>query len=145
MTENSGGQSNSTTRASEPLKRGSLRTIAGVLLIVAVGGGIWLAVRRGTVALLLAKLRALPLGPNWDLWVAASFALLGLLGVFILWKVPQWQVSRIEGLDSKERFEKRNEARNTLATILGGVAFLTGGYFAWQNFNLAKEGQITDR
>jgi hypothetical protein len=87
---------------------------------------------------------------TWDWWVGASFALFG--GLLILWKVPQWQVARVKELDSKERFDKRNEARKTLATILGGVAFFTGGYFTWRNFSLAQEslrvsrqGQIADR
>ena len=99
-----------------------------------------------------AKLLALPQSPAWDRWVFLGFVVLAVLGVGVLWKVPQWQVARVEGLDSKERFDKRNEARKTLATILGGVAFLTGGYFTWRNFNLAQEslrvsqqGQITDR
>ena len=75
-----------------------------------------------------------------------------LLSVAVLWKGPQWQVARVEGLDSKERFDRRNEARKTLATILGGAVLLTGGFFTWRNVNLAQEslrvsqeGQITDR
>jgi len=129
-----------------------MRTVGIALLIVAAAGGIWLAHRRGAFAASWAKLQALQQSPSWDWWVAALFAMLGVLGILILWKVPQWQVARVEGLDSEKRFDKRNEARKTLATILGGIAFLTGGYFTWRNFNLAQEnlkvteqGQITDR
>lgn len=43
-----------------------------------------------------------------------------LLAVAILWKVPQWQVGHVTRLDAKERFDRVNEARKTLATILGG-------------------------
>jgi len=68
-----------------------------------------------------------------------------LLAVAILWKVPQWQVGRVRRLDAKERFDRVNEARKTLATILGGIVLLVGGFFTWQNLNLAREGQITDR
>ncbi len=68
-----------------------------------------------------------------------------LIAVVILWKVPQWQVKQIHRLNSAERFDRINEARKTLATILGGITLLIGGYFTWQNLNLAREGQVTDR
>lgn len=58
----------------------------------------------------------------------------------------------MEHLDAKERFDRVNDARKTLATILGGAAFLVGGFFTWQNLKVAQEnlkisqeGQITDR
>lgn len=79
--------------------------------------------------------------------------------VLILWKVPQWQVGRVNRLSSKERFDRVNEARKTLATILGGVLLLAGFFGTWQNIKVAQEaastsqkalqvsqeGQITDR
>ncbi len=88
-----------------------------------------------------------------------AFAGVALIALVILWKVPQWQVERVRRLDAKERFDRVNEARKTLATILGGAAFLVGGFFTWQNIKLAqdaastsqralevsREGQITDR
>ncbi|MFL6311760.1 MAG: pentapeptide repeat-containing protein [Terriglobales bacterium] len=74
------------------------------------------------------------------------------LAVLILWKVPQCQVSNLSGLDAKERFDRVNEARKTLAQIVGGIAVLAGFYstvqslkVAQQSFALAQEGQITDR
>ncbi len=76
----------------------------------------------------------------------------GFLALAILWKVPQWQVRHLNDLAPKERFDRVNEARKTLATILGGAAFLVGGFFTWQslkvaqeNLKVSQEGQITDR
>jgi hypothetical protein len=77
---------------------------------------------------------------------------IALVAVFILWKVPQWQVRQVQGLEPKERFDRINEARKTLATILGGVVLLAGFFATWQNIRVAQEaltvsqqGQITDR
>jgi hypothetical protein len=116
------------------------RALAGVLLVAAGVGSIWLS---GFVSTLL--IQVLPRSPSRDWWVGVLFVSLGLLGWLILWKVPQWQVARVKGLSRKEQFDKRNEARRTLATILGGIAFLTGGYFTYRNFSLAQQSQITDR
>ena len=81
-----------------------------------------------------------------------GFAATALLALFVLWKVPQWQVRRVRHLDAKERFDRVNEARKTLATILGGAAFLVRGFFTWQiikvaqtSLEVSREGQITDR
>ena len=82
-----------------------------------------------------------------------------LLALAILWKVPQWQVGGVRRLDAKERFDRVNEARKTLATILGGIVLLAGFFGTWQNIRVAEEsastsqraliisqeGQITDR
>lgn len=38
-----------------------------------------------------------------------------------------------------------NEARKTLAQILGGLAILTGLYIAWRRVKVTEEGQITER
>jgi hypothetical protein len=63
----------------------------------------------------------------------------------------------VQGLESKERFDRVNEARKTLATILGGIVLLAGFFGTWQNLKVAQEkvaqetlrvsqeGQITDR
>jgi hypothetical protein len=48
-------------------------------------------------------------------------------------------------LDSKERFDRVNEARKTLATIVGGIFLLAGLFGTWQNLKVAQEGQITER
>jgi len=87
---------------------------------------------------------------NW--LVPLSIGACALFAVAILWKLPQWQVRRVQDLAPKEHFDRVNEARKTLATILGGLAFLVGGFFTWQNLKVAQEnlkvsqeGQITDR
>ena len=69
----------------------------------------------------------------------------GVLLVLLLWKAPQWQVARVEGLRSTERFDRENEARKTLATTLGGIVLLAGGFATWRNLRLLQEGQLTDR
>jgi hypothetical protein len=53
--------------------------------------------------------------------------------------VPQWQVADVQGLEPKERFDRVNEARKTLATILGGVVLLAGFFGTWQNLKVAQE------
>jgi uncharacterized protein YjbI with pentapeptide repeats len=58
----------------------------------------------------------------------------------------------VKRLNAKERFDRVNEARKTLATILGGIVLLAGFFGTWQNIKVAQEslavsqqGQITDR
>lgn len=80
-----------------------------------------------------------------DWFLPVGLGVGALLALAILWKAPQWQVKNAKDLERKERFNSENEARKTMATILGGIAFLVTGFFAWQNLNLAREGQITDR
>jgi uncharacterized protein YjbI with pentapeptide repeats len=75
--------------------------------------------------------------------------------IFVLWKVPEWQVDNlknVEGINQKEIFEQKNEARKTIAQILGGFALLVGIYFTWRriaaterNLEIARDGQITER
>jgi hypothetical protein len=80
---------------------------------------------------------------NW--FLPLGLAAIAILAVLILWKLPQWQVAQVRNLEPKERFDRVNEARKTLATILGGIALLAGFFGTWQNLQLAQEGQITDR
>jgi len=75
-----------------------------------------------------------------------------VLVVLLLWKLPQWQVSRSKALTDDNRFDRENEARKTLAQIIGGVVVLAGLYSSMQTFDLGRqgqdltrEGQITDR
>jgi hypothetical protein len=87
---------------------------------------------------------------RWD--PAVALGTVAVLSILCLWMLPRWQTRRLNGLGPKERFDGVNEARRTLAQILGGVALLIGLYSTLQNFNLAREslavarqGQITDR
>ncbi|MGA2219452.1 MAG: hypothetical protein ABSG51_15285, partial [Terracidiphilus sp.] len=54
------------------------------------------------------------------------------------------QVSKFV-LDSTTRFDKENEARKTLATVLGGLAIVVTIYSTWATLQISQEGQITDR
>jgi hypothetical protein len=79
-------------------------------------------------------------------------AVVGRLVVLALWLLPRWQASRSQGLTDGNRFDRENEARKTLAQIIGGVLVLAGLYSSLQTFSLQqhtfdlqREGQITDR
>jgi hypothetical protein len=120
------------------------RTGGGVVLVALVG-----------VTWLERKWVHLP--SDWFLPLGLTAG--ALFALAILWKVPQWQVGRVRRLDTKERFDRVNEARKTLATILGGIVLLAGFFGTWQNIRVAQdaastsqralavsqEGQITDR
>jgi len=87
------------------------------------------------------------------LWRTVGIIILVVLLVVVLWKVPQWQVEKYvnvanadgKTMEAKDRFNIENEARKTLATILGAIVVLGGAYFTWRNIKVAQEGQITDR
>jgi len=120
-------------------KRRFLWWAASIVILLALGA--W------AVRTLFSVIWFLPFG----------LAIVALTAVVILWKVPQWQVRHVQGLESKERFDRVNEARKTLATILGGIVLLAGFFGTWQNLKVAQEkvaqetlrvsqeGQITDR
>jgi Pentapeptide repeats (8 copies) len=105
----------------------------------------------------------------WSLpgWLLAALTLLerhlplvGVLGggltiLMLLWGLPKWQATRLD-LPPKERFELENEARKTLAQIIGGAVLIAGLFFTWANLKitqetatknqeLTREGQITER
>jgi uncharacterized protein YjbI with pentapeptide repeats len=120
-------------------------SIGAYVLIVLVAWGAW---RGGWIYWLLPWARRL---------VTSSLPFLGLgvvAAVFlaILWKVPQWQVRHVAGLEPKDRFDRVNEARKTLAQIIGGI-LLVGGFYATlknialtqESLSVSQEGQITDR
>jgi hypothetical protein len=50
-----------------------------------------------------------------------------------------------QALSSENRFDRENEARKTLAQIIGGIFVLAGLYSSTQTLTTAREGQITDR
>ncbi len=154
MADNSGAE-----EASSPLReivrnRRVLLWTGGAVALTVVVGGIWRAHKRIRSPLLHEWFSH---APDW--FMPLGFGIAALLALVILWKVPQWQVGRVQRLNAKERFDRVNEARKTLATILGGAAFLVGGFLTWQNLKVAqdaastsqkalevsREGQITDR
>ena len=89
---------------------------------------------------------------HWVPGLFPSLLVLGLVVVLLLWKLPHWQVARSKGVTNANRFDRENEARKTLAQIVGGVFLLAGLYsstrtleLSRQNEDLVRQGQITDR
>ena len=113
---------------------------------------------------------------NWALWLAgvvvcivglcprSSYLAVLVLGVGIavvvaLWWLPKLQAAHSQGTSTKNQFDRENEARKTLAQIVGGVLLLVGLYSSIKTLdlqrassslqreteNLQREGQITDR
>ena len=87
---------------------------------------------------------------GWNVLLGAGIA--AAVAIAILWKVPQWQVGMGDDLEPGERFQRVNEARKTLAMIVGAMALLAGFYATVQNLKIAKtalavarENQVTDR
>jgi len=84
-----------------------------------------------------------------------------VLGLVAVWLIPKWQVGQLRKQNSQEikadvLFTLENEARKTLAQIVGGLLVLIGLYFtaenvrvtqevAEKNRGIAQEGQLTDR
>ncbi|MGA2904090.1 MAG: pentapeptide repeat-containing protein [Candidatus Korobacteraceae bacterium] len=130
----------------------------GVVVIALLFWASRLARSRKLFSVVWGKWNALQESPTLPWSLPLGLAAVVVL-VLILWKVPQWQVGRVKRLSSKERFDRVNEARKTLATILGGVLLLAGFFGTWQNIKVAQEaastsqkalqvsqeGQITDR
>jgi len=84
----------------------------------------------------------------------AAFGLAALWGIWLIWKVPQWQAEsrRTTGLSEKDLFELENSARTTLGHLVASATLLIGLYFAWEQLGstnetleLNEEGQITGR
>jgi hypothetical protein len=68
--------------------------------------------------------------------------------ILVLYWVPKIQVTSLrnaKGVKPQDVFKAENDARATLAQILGGFAVLVGLYFAWTNIVTTKEGQVTER
>src|SRR5690349_9038223 len=77
---------------------------------------------------------------KWE--VPLGIATVSTVILAILWKVPQWQIGKVRGLEPKERFDRVNEARKTLAQIIGGFAFLSSLYATIQNLKVAQDSQV---
>jgi hypothetical protein len=70
--------------------------------------------------------------------------LLSAMALVIVWVVPKIQVSGLKA-DGLDRFEQENEARKTLATIVGGAAVIATIYSTTMTLDATREGQLTDR
>ncbi|HUL75683.1 MAG TPA: pentapeptide repeat-containing protein [Vicinamibacteria bacterium] len=84
--------------------------------------------------------------PEWTRVAAVVVAATALLLVLVV--APRWQVSHLAvsaGTSDAERFEAENEARRTLAQIIGGVFLFFGAYSTWGQLDLTRQAQITER
>jgi len=59
--------------------------------------------------------------------------------VLVLWVLPKWQTHFIN--EPKDRFSSENEARKTVAQILGSLVLIGGFYFTWKNLALTTKSQ----
>ena len=80
--------------------------------------------------------------------VAAILILTAIIALLIF--VPQWQAGHIA--DDATRLEREDNARRTLAQIIGGTVGLVIIYITWQRLQVAREelrvareGQVTER
>ena len=102
----------------------------------------WLILRILIVILLAGAVILRPI----DVWPLAAMTVLqrtllffGIVGILALWRVPPWQAAR-HGLEPMERFTAENEARKTLAQILGGAAVLLSLGVTWGTLGVSREG-----
>ncbi len=130
--------------------------IAILLFVVGLGWSYWkyYGIQSGVAPSTQSEAMAYVLG----ILVAVAVV---LLSVWFIWVVPQLQVQPIvetqpDGLKPSERFGLENEARKTVAQIVGGIVVIfgllaTGVNIAItqreteKNRKLSLEGQITDR
>jgi hypothetical protein len=71
-------------------------------------------------------------------------AIIGAICLLALWFIPKLQV-RATGTSGKEQFDREDNARKTLAQILGGGFFLAGLFISAQTFQVAQEAQRSER
>ncbi|MGD9652883.1 MAG: pentapeptide repeat-containing protein, partial [Candidatus Dadabacteria bacterium] len=91
---------------------------------------------------------------NLIIWIIAGLIILVLL-IF----VPKSQIKKTHFSRPTDRFHAENEARKTLAQIIGGTAIIIGLFFSWQtiesqrktlelqrdDLTITREQQITER
>jgi len=85
----------------------------------------------------LANLRL----PKTSWKIGGIILVLSFLVLLALWKLPIWQVANTPA----NAFDRENEARKTLAQIIGGIALLSGLYISLKTLGLSREGHLTDR
>jgi uncharacterized protein YjbI with pentapeptide repeats len=73
--------------------------------------------------------------PSRPFFISGMTAL-ALAVLLTLWWLPKWQASKLQ--EGKERFEGENQARLTLAQILGGFLLLVSLYSAMENLEVAR-------
>ncbi len=80
--------------------------------------------------------------------IAAILILTAIIALLIF--IPQWQSAHIA--DDATRLEREDNARRTLAQIIGGFVVLAGAGIAWwrlrvaqEELRVSREGQVTER
>ena len=72
-----------------------------------------------------------------------------IVGIWVVWKVPEWQVQH--SLDTAlqanraKQLELEDNFRKTIMQGLGGAIVLLGLYYSARTFGLSRQGHITDR
>jgi len=153
MTDNSDAEKTSTSPKAVPHIRRFVWWAGSVVVLIGLAVlATWLAYRSERFSAVRQRWNALQQSPAPSWLLPLGLAVIALLAIFILWKLPQWQAAQVRSLEPKERFDRVNEARKTLATILGGIVLLAGFFGTWRNLQLtqeslrvSQEGQITDR
>lgn len=64
---------------------------------------------------------------------------------FLLVKIPKLQISSMNGLSPDVKFTLENEARKTLAQIIGGMFLLVGIYGTLRSMQLSENAQFVGR
>jgi len=62
------------------------------------------------------------------------------LGIVLIWLIPVRQAKVIQGEEGLKRFEAENEARRTLAQVLGGLLVLMSLYFTPKHSPFRRRG-----
>jgi len=137
MADDSGGEKTSThlqavTHKKRSLWRPVVAIALGSLVIMQVESPLFLKMWRNK-------------HPSSGWLIPLGLTVVGLLALLALWKLPEWQLEQVHGLEPKERFDRVNEARKTLATILGGVVLLAGFFGTWENLKVAQEAASTSQ
>ncbi len=105
------------------------------------------------------SVEALAQSQGWDLGLIAILTAISVLLLAAVWFLPKWQASRSAGTTPDNGFERENEARKTIAQIVGGIVLLAGLYSSSRTLalqteatqiqgatlNATKDGQITER
>ena len=150
------GTEKAPTESVTSARRRRLLWLAGGSVLLMIGLGIWwvLLTQRWAFAEALQQW-LISKSLAGAAFAVGGFAILGVLVIATLWKVPQWQVAHAQDIEPKDRFNSENEARRTLATILGGFILLFGIFgsfqslqltrYAQESSRLAREGQIAER
>lgn len=124
------------TQGTSPIPRSkATRNVAwAILTILVVGGLVYIVLKIPSARLVTGVIGV------------------AIMAAFTLWRVPKWQVSNLADLSRSDLFEQENEARRTLAQIIGGVVLLGGLFYTAENIRVAqrtqdltRQGQITDR